>query len=156
MRVSKIVVVALAMTAAISFSLVARAGTGDKVTGGGQTDVGTQGAGDTIAFTAQTTNGVTAGQIQYIDRTGGTGQGQVVYHGTINCLTVSGSTADFSGVWDNDAGSFEVVVQDNGNGNGQDMIAIDPAASNPSCSDSTKPSNNGALARGNAQVTPGS
>src|SRR5688500_13022225 len=73
---------------AISVAAVGNAGSGAKVTGGGQTDVGTSGAGDTIALTAQDGAAGVIGQVQYIDREGGTGAGQVVYHGTVTCLNV--------------------------------------------------------------------
>lgn len=156
MRKGKLLIAAIAVVAALGASIAAHAGNGDKVTGGGQTDVGTQGAGDTIAFTAQSDpTGAVKGQVQYIDRTGGTGQGQVVYHGTVTCLNVEDNVADFSGVWDNDAGEFEIVVEDNGQGSGSpdDAIGVMPAASNPDCGDDNDNDANASLSRGNAQVT---
>ncbi len=47
----------------------------DRATGGGQILVGTRGAGDTIAFTAQGTPQQAREQVQFVDRTGGIGKG---------------------------------------------------------------------------------
>lgn len=154
MRLRIALVLGLVATLALSVSTMGRAGSGDKVTGGGQTDVSTRGAGDTIAFTAQQlADGRILGQVQYVDRKDGNGQPQVVYHGIVECLVVSGNTADFSGEW-RDGGEFEIVVQDTGEGNGNaDPIGIEPMATNPDCGDDDMPENNdGGLSRGNAQV----
>lgn len=121
----------------------------DRATGGGQTAVSLQGAGNTIAFTAQNSgSGDTAtGQVQYIQRI----DGQDKLHGTVTCLRVSGNTAKISGTA-RDGGAFELYVVDNGQGSadGNDMIMLQRTDS-PSC-DFDSPSDAPELARGNAQV----
>lgn len=93
-----------------------------KITGGGQTLVPVDGgAGDTIAFTAQTdgtAEGV-KGQFQYVDRTGGTGQGQTVHHGEVTCvalLTSDGPNVGVIGGTSTDGVPFRIDVIDNGQG----------------------------------------
>lgn len=130
-------------------------------TGGGQTMVGSQGAGDTIAFTARNgADGAATGQVQYVDRNGGTGQDQTVQHGVIDCFVVDpdGKTARMSGTWtsgDLSGDPFALYVQDNGEGDGSDIVAVTDVDST-SCAKTPDNPNDFALARGNAQVRPGS
>jgi hypothetical protein len=127
----------------------------DKATGGGQTDVGTSGAGDTIAFTAQNTgtDDAARGNVTYIDRTGGTGQGQIVYHGDVLCLQVSGNMAKVAGTW-RDGGPFQLLIVDNGQGSAadDDLVTVQNNQ-DPTC-DAEDDDDDGqtALGRGNAQV----
>jgi hypothetical protein len=104
-----------------------------KVTGGGQLiDLSTEsGAGDTIAFSAQSqgSEGEAAkGQFQYVDRTGGTGQAQEVIHGTVSCVVVyssgDGGTAVIGG--ESRTGEpFRIDVTDNGQGGTEDdMVSV--------------------------------
>ncbi|HWH27508.1 MAG TPA: hypothetical protein VNU26_00865 [Mycobacteriales bacterium] len=106
-----------------------------KVTGGGQIiEVGETGAGDTIAFSAQSQGeeGEAAkGQFQYIDRTGGTGQGQEVVHGTVSCVVVHTANTGDSGGYAIIGGQsrlgedFRIEVFDDGQGAGSaDMIMV--------------------------------
>lgn len=127
-------------------------------TGGGQTMVGSQGAGDTIAFTARNgADGAPTGQVQYVDRADGTGQGQTVWHGTVTCFEASGTIARIAGTWNNDGSSFYLYVQDNGEGanaSGSDIVAFTEQGDNTCAKD---PGNGDfSLARGNAQVRDGS
>jgi len=152
---TKYVVVGLA-AAAIPFAAItsgaANAGQEDAATGGGQVLVGTTGgAGDTIAFTAKGTADAGDGQVQYVDRTGGTGQDQVVYHGTVTCLSVTGNVAKISGTW-TDGGTFGIYVEDNGEGHdATDIVTVLPDQS--TCDfDDPDDDEKVALARGNAQV----
>ena len=136
---------ALALSGASAF-----AGQEDAATGGGQILVGTEGgAGDTIAFTAQGTTEAAKGQVQYVDRDGGTGQGQTVMHGTVECIDVQGNEARIAGTW-RDGGSFGLYVQDNGEGDGSDMIALTPDLTD--CAEDREDDDPTGLARGNAQV----
>lgn len=111
-----------------------------KITGGGQTLVPAEGgAGDTVGFNAQVdADGNVKGQFQYVDRTGGTGQGQTVQHGEVTCAVVfsrptggeSGGVAVFGGEL-RDGTPFRVDVTDEGQGaQGMDMILVQtgPAA----------------------------
>lgn len=127
----------------------AMAGQDDAATGGGQILVGDRGAGDTIAFTAQGTADGAKGQVQYVDREGGTGQGQVVQHGTVTCIDVQGNVARIAGEW-RDGGTFGLYVEDNGEGDGTDMIALTPDLTD--CSEDREDEDPTGLARGNAQV----
>jgi hypothetical protein len=100
-----------------------------KITGGGQTLVPTDGgAGDTIAFTAQTdgTPEGVKGQFQYVDRTGGTGQGQTVYHGTVTCVALLPSDGPNVGVIGGVSNGipFRIDVIDNGQGSAADNDLI--------------------------------
>lgn len=124
-------------------------------TGGGQTMVGSQGAGDTIAFTARNgADGQPTGQVQYVDRTDGTGQNQTVWHGTVNCFEASGNTARIAGTWNNDGSAFYLYVQDNGEGDGSDIVAFTQQGDGTCAQDPGD--GNFSLARGNAQVRDGS
>ena len=129
----------------------ALAGQGDAATGGGQILVGTEGgAGSTIAFTAQATGDAARGQVQYVDRSG---EEQVVHHGTVSCLTVTGNMARIGGDW-RDGGTFEIYVEDNGEGSNaasEDMIGITENMAND-CAEDDDESEPVGLARGNAQV----
>jgi hypothetical protein len=127
-----------------------------KVTGAGQTLEGTTGAGDTIAFVAQDTDGdagnAARGQVQYVDREDGT---QTVQHGLIDCLLYEGeNSARFAGTWKG-GGTFEIAVTDNGQGANaeEDLIGVFPMAE-PDCMNDDGPSDDAAtaLARGNVQV----
>ncbi len=153
----------LGSVAAVTAVFVAtgQAASGFKVTGGGQTDVGTRGAGDTIALTAQENNSGIVGQVQYVDREGGTGQGQVVYHGVVTCVEAVDAgeqgAAYIGGHWTHGSeNEFEIYVEDGGEPNqGRDMIAIDPNDT-ADCVDDDPTSNEdtAALARGNIQIHP--
>lgn len=103
-----------------------------KVTGGGQTLVPADGgAGDTIAFTAQSQGAegeAAKGQFQYVDRTGGTGKGQETVHGTVSCVVVfssgEGGMAAIGG-YSRSGEAFRIDVTDNGSGGGtNDMIVV--------------------------------
>lgn len=123
------------------------------VTGGGQTDISTTGvgAGDTVAFTVRDES-TPNGQVQYVEREGGTGQIQTVYHSeTITCLRVQGTTAWFAGTW-RDGGIFEIVVEDLGEGAGKDAIVVRDHTASPDCDDDDDEEDPSALSRGNAQV----
>lgn len=151
MRSLRFVLVGLVAAAALVTAGVAVAGPGDAATGGGQTMVGAKGAGDTIAFTAKGTIDAAQGQVQYVDRTGGTGNDQVVYHGTVSCLDVVGNVAKIAGSW-NDGGTFGLYVEDNGEGkDSTDVVTVLPGES--TCDfDEPDDDEKTALARGNAQV----
>lgn len=139
-----------------ALALVAAGSPNDRVTGGGQILVSEDGgAGDTIAFTAQEGRDGVKGQVQYVDREGGTGQGQSVFHGTPTCLVVEGNTATIAGQW-RDGGDFEIHVVDNGEGStadGEDVVIVDNEPTDPNCQEDDGESREPvALARGNAQV----
>lgn len=100
-----------------------------KITGGGQTLVPAEGgAGDTIAFTAQTdgTPEGVKGQFQYVDRTGGTGQGQTVHHGTVTCVALLPTDGPNVGVIGgvSEGIPFRIDVIDNGQGSADDNDLI--------------------------------
>jgi hypothetical protein len=143
-----------AAVAALAIPIAASAGSGtDRATGGGQVLIGTGGAGDTVAFTAQGTSEAARGEVQYVDREGGTGVGQTVRHGRVSCLRVEGNTAKIAGTWDQ-GGSFQLLVVDNGEGAlaENDLVTVQNAQ-DPTC-DEEDDDDEGptALARGNAQV----
>lgn len=131
-----------------------------KVTGGGQTDVSTEGGpGDTIAFTAQNTgeDDAARGQVQFVDREDG--EVVEVYHGQVTCLSAIDAGEDgaarLAGTFTNQgSGPFEIYVEDNGEPNqGNDMIFIDQN-DDPNCNDDDDDDDDGVtgLARGNVQV----
>lgn len=134
-----------------------------RATGGGQILVSTDGgAGDTIAFTARntaTSGDAARGQVQLVDRTGGSGQGNLRFHGTVTCLRVSGTIAKIGGVVKTDStgdtSGFTMVVQDNGEGvsaTDADQIAFE-RVSTPDCDDDGSDDDTQTdLARGNVQV----
>ena len=143
---------------AIAIPGIASAGSPtDRATGGGQTLLNTTGAGNTIAFTAQGTAEAAKGQVQFIDRSAGTGQSQVKFHGVVNCLVVEGNRAQIAGENRDTGAPFELSVVDNGEGAAadDDLILFDNTDVDGDCStddseDDEEPEL--ALARGNAQV----
>ena len=169
MRIRNCLIAATVLSLAIpGFASAARQSPTEKATGGGQIffnfetgeDDPVAGAGDTIAFTAQQSGSDPArGQVQFIDRTGGTGKGQVKLHGTVTCLEVDGNMARIGVVAtrtdDPDRTAFEMLVIDNGEGvsNTQgDQIAIS-FADEPECGDDDDEDDaQTTLARGNVQV----
>ncbi|MGH2837551.1 MAG: hypothetical protein ACRDJY_04280 [Thermoleophilaceae bacterium] len=157
----------LAMAGVALFALsgsMATAGTGDKVTGGGQTIIGNSGKGSTIAFTAQQDAGAgnssAKGQVQFIDRSAGTGRNQVKYHGIVDCVEVDGEFGVIGGFKRGDEGDrFSLRVVDNGEpNNGMDLIQFGEEEDNSTCGDGNDdepPSMEFTLSRGNAQVRDG-
>jgi hypothetical protein len=126
----------------------ASAGQQDAARGGGQILVGSEGgAGSTNAFTAEGTADAARGQIQYVNRSG---EEQVVQHGTVTCIDVEGTVARVGGSW-RDGGTFGLYVEDHGNGDGTDIVALTPF-NDANCADDPEDENRTALARGNAQV----
>ncbi len=145
-----------ALAIVLAVPVWAVAGDGDKATGGGQILFASQGAGNTIAFTAQEKGGAAKGQVQFIDRTGGRGRDQVKYHGTVECIEAAGNAAKIAGTLRN-GDTFNLYVEDTGEGQGNsDVIFFDGMADDPTCEFDT-PSDDDleALARGNAQVRDG-
>lgn len=140
---------------------------GEKVTGGGQilADGQTTGAGSTIAFNAQESATDIKGQVQYIIRSGGTGQGQNVRHGEVTCLDVispgDGGTARIGGFFDGDpTQTFTIDVTDGGEGGTAiDYVVVREGSASDSdgdgdasCTDRGDFVANVALGRGNVQV----
>lgn len=124
------------------------AGSTGKVTGGGQTLVGSSGAGNTIAFTVQDP-AAPQGQVQYVGR-----DGSGKFHSSsITCLQISGNTARFAGTT-REGGYFRIVVTDNGQGAAanNDMILIEQPSSSPSCDQQNGDDQGVDLARGNATI----
>lgn len=163
MRTRVLAGVASLAVAALGLSMIAHAGAAtDRATGGGQILESTdqQGAGDTIAFVAhQTTDGEDAatGNVTYIDRTvtagKGTGKGQTVLHGTVECLQVEVDTARLQGTFDGpDAEPFQLYVQDTGEGHDNADVVGFVETDDTTCSDPGDEVPDTALARGNAQV----
>lgn len=175
MRKRVFIPVALMAVAAMAFSVVGFAAEGDKVTGGGQVlnqdedgnDVG--GAGDTIAFNARGygEEDEANGQVQYVDREigqngKGTGKGQEVLHGIVECLVVLdrndvGGSAILAGHWTKGgSGDFEIYVRDNGEGgDSEDQIIVNEnPVPDSECEedDDEDYSDPFTLARGNVQV----
>ena len=146
--------IAVAAIAALAVPVLAHAGGKvDKATGGGQILVANQSAGSTLAFNAKGTSTSAQGQVQFIDRSAGTGQNQVKHHGTVTCIDAMGNTAKVAGVLRN-GDSFNLYAQDNGEGGGaMDMVWIDTMADTPECNFDTPDMDElEALARGNVQV----
>jgi hypothetical protein len=164
--------VALGIVAAIAALAVAPAAfagsSRDRATGGGQIAVSTSGgAGDTLAFTAQTTADTTdpantaTGQIQYVPHTS---SNSAPSHGFVGCLVVDGNTAQLEGLFTSGpfAGDeYDLYVTDNSNGQSDptnpDTLTFTPAEGNDSppggpfdCDGPFGTSYN--LARGNVQV----
>ena len=143
----------------------ASAGTGDKATGGGQTIIGDSGKGSTIAFTAQQSGDagtpVAKGQVQWIDRSAGSGKSAVKFHGVVDCIEVDGNFAIIGGFNKKDSEDrFTLRVVDNGEPNqGQDLIEFtDTDDTEFQCGDGEEddpPAADMTLARGNAQVRNG-
>jgi hypothetical protein len=146
---TRIIIVAGAALA-VAIPVAAQAGSArDRATGGGQTAVGLQGAGNTIAFTAQNSGSGDAatGQVQYIQRV----DGQDKLHGTVSCLRVSGNTAKIAGVG-RDGRAFQLYVVDNGQGSAADNDMIMFQLADQASCDFDPGDNVPELARGNAQV----
>ena len=156
MRIRNFVIAAAVLSLAIPGFANATSGT-DRATGGGQTLLSTQGAGNTIAFTAQGNEDVAKGQVQFIDRAAGRGRDQVKFHGIVRCLLVNANRAQISGVNRDTGQPFELTVVDNGEGAAapDDAILFDTTDVDGNCatddSDNTEEPDL-ALARGNAQV----
>lgn len=122
------------------------------VNGGGQIRVEVdpdsgQGTGDTIAFTVRDEDN-TVGQVQYVERTGGTGQNQIVQHGTPDCLFVQDNMAQFD-VEFPDIGLQSVFVEEDVDGAGTDTVTIAPGM--PGCGDEA-PDEATELAEGSVEV----
>jgi len=133
--VKKIAVFAAAL-AVVPAGIAVAQSTGLKVTGGGQVVASAQsgGPGDTIAFNAQqigefdqNNTAPAKGQLQVVNRSAGTGQNQVRFHGTVTCIREfidDQGTADPSdderyvrfGGNGRDGTPFTVDAQDNGEG----------------------------------------
>jgi hypothetical protein len=146
---TRIIIVAGAALA-VALPVAAQAGSArDRATGGGQTAVGLQGAGNTIAFTAQNSGSGDAatGQVQYIQRI----DGQDKLHGTVSCLRVSGNTAKIAGVG-RDGRAFQLYVVDNGQGSAADNDMIMFQLADQASCDFDPGNEVPELARGNAQV----
>lgn len=159
-----------AVTAAALLALPTAASAGapvDRTTGGGQILVSTEGGpGSTIAFTAQGTVEDAKGQIQFIDRSAGTGRNQVRAHFVVNCVQVDGNTAYVSGVKRGTDGTAEgdtigLYVVDNGEGGmaDSDIVAVNPVGSEDQeegpcgvAEPTDEERMNFGLARGNAQT----
>ncbi|MDP9406082.1 MAG: hypothetical protein M3O86_05715 [Actinomycetota bacterium] len=141
--------------------LAANAGSSrDRATGGGQILLGTQGAGNTVAFTAQGTSQLATGQVQFVDRSAGRGRLQTTFHGIVQCLRVESAgdvgMAKISGVNRDTGQPFELFVVDNGEGakaTGADMVTFQEA-DDVSCENEDDDDDDAmtVLARGNAQV----
>lgn len=152
MRSKTFALASLLAASAVLVTGVASAAPAPKTTGGGQVLVGSKGAGDTIAFTAQGGTDGVKGQIQYVDREVGSGKGQTVYHGQPACLDVVGNVAKVAGTW-GDGGTFQLYVEDNGEGkDATDVVTL--MQGEPATCDFDEPEDEDkvALARGNAQV----
>jgi hypothetical protein len=154
--VRKSAAIVVAVLAGLGLAAVAMAGGPvDKVTGGGQTLVGTHGAGNTIAFNAKGTGQDATGQVQVVDRTAGTGQSQVRFHGIVDCLTVSGNMAEIlAHKRDDPADTFSIYVVDNGEGAAadNDLVFLNEDPESPCELQDDDDQGDVELARGNAQV----
>ena len=164
------------ITGAVLAVAVAGVGTGSanpsvfKVTGGGQTLLGATGAGNTIAFTAQSAGAegtVAKGQFQLQNRELGNGPLKETVHGTITCVVVSspterGGMAVLGGLT-RDGEAVRIDVIDSGEGKGStDMIRLSRGAAaqdggdkdenDTSLCDVENEPVNMALGRGNVQV----
>jgi hypothetical protein len=149
MRTRIITITGLTLAIAISVAGAQAGSPRDRATGGGQTAVGLQGAGNTIAFTAQNTGSGDAatGQVQYIQRI----DGQDKLHGTVSCLRVSANTAKIAGTG-RDGRAFQLYVVDNGQGANADNDMIMFQLADQATCDFDPGNNVPELARGNAQV----
>lgn len=130
-----------------------------KVTGGGQTLVANQSAGNTLAFNARGNEVDAQGQLQYVDRTAGTGQAQVVRHGIVDCVFVRsftdrGGQATVGGYFRDTNERFTLDVIDNGEGNGNNDIIEFRDEATMDCSEERDDDDalTVELARGNVQV----
>ena len=149
MRTRIITITGLTLAIAIPLAVAQAGSPRDRATGGGQTAVGLQGAGNTIAFTAQNSGSGDAatGQVQYIQRV----DGQDKLHGTVSCLRVSGNTAKIAGT-DRDGRAFQLYVVDNGQGSAADNDMIMFQLADQASCDFDPGNEVPELARGNAQV----
>ena len=155
MRAGTRALVAVLVAAAVPVTAAMAGSPNDRVTGGGQTLVGTKGAGNTIAFNAQTTADGAKGQVQVVDRSAGTGQSQVRFHGIVDCLTVSGNSAEIFGHKTEDASDvFTIYVMDNGEGAAanNDLVFLNDDPQSPCELQDDDDRGDVELARGNAQV----
>ena len=162
MRIRNFLIAAAALSLAIP-GFASAGAPNDRATGGGQILIPSngQGAGNTIAFTAQNTGGsnnAAKGQVQIVERTNGTGKNNVRFHGVVQCLIVSGNTAELAGTYKNGNGAttgFILYAVDNGEGanaTGLDQIGL-TRTSDPTCErDDSDDDGATDLARGNAQV----
>ena len=131
----------------------------NKATGGGQILLSNSSSyGSTIAFTAQGTPEAAKGQVQVIDRSAGTGQSQVKFHGIVECILVQGNMAEIAGVERDSGDPFTLRAVDNGEGAnaGNDMIFFDDVEDDERCESDDNDDDDAqvALARGNVQVHP--
>ena len=127
----------------------------DRVTGGGQINVDTDGgAGDTIAFVIQGAGSDVIGQFQHVDREGGTGQGGDSWHGSPVCLEVSDNMAKAVIERTDNGALYELILADNGEGSGaeNDIVAL-TSDEEPTCGeDDNDDDGDTELGRGNLQV----
>jgi hypothetical protein len=150
MRTRTITITGLILAIAIPVAAAQAGSARDRATGGGQTAVSMQGAGNTIAFTAQDTSSsgdAATGQVQYIQRV----DGQDKLHGTVSCLRVSGNTAKIAGTGA-DGRAFQLYVVDNGQGASADNDMIMFQLADQATCDFDPGNDVPELARGNAQV----
>jgi hypothetical protein len=154
MRVVAAAAATVAVLAVCVSSALAGAPNG-RVTGGGQNPLALTGPGNTIAFEAHQVSGNTAtGNVNFIDRSNGTGQDQDHFHGRVECLFFDSSNSAQMYGHDADGNPFELFVMDNGQGatGGNDVASFNNSpqgdCSNPDKSDEGSDQ----LFRGNAQV----
>jgi hypothetical protein len=169
MRTTRVLTAAVLVGALLVPSPAFAGSARDRATGGGQILVSAAGGpGSTIAFTAQGTQTDAKGQIQFIDRTAGTGRDQVRAHYVVNCVSVESAqdndetAAYISGVNRDDPDDvITMYIVDNGEGAMADMdiVAVGPQgddeSSNGPCG-VIEPSDDErmtfALARGNVKT----
>jgi hypothetical protein len=127
----------------------------DRVTGGGQINVDTDGgAGDTIAFVIQGAGSDVIGQFQHVDRSGGTGQGGDSWHGSPTCLEVMGNMAKAVIERTDDGSLYELILVDNGQGSAaeNDIVTL-TTDEEPGCGeDDNDDDSQTELGRGNIQI----
>ena len=165
----KFLAIALAAALVVPIAAANAGSANDRATGGGQIFVTfgedettvnepVEGAGDTIAFTAQESADGVRGQVQIVERSGGTGKGGLKLHGVVTCLTVMDNVARIGGTAtrtdSEDRTAFELLVTDNGEGAAAAADTISLAfVDTPECSeDNEDDDNQTTLARGNVQV----
>ena len=161
------VAIAMAASAAAAFAQDAQ-DPQDSATGGGEFILTVdqephpgEGPGDTIAFTARAVPGdagAAEGEVQEVDRVGAdAGRGSSVFHSEVFCLSVNENEAVIA-FRPKRAGAppdlyHQMLVIDNGEGMGDDVILVDHDSSTPPCSGLLDPFvQGGALARGDVQV----
>lgn len=153
MKVRGLVALGAAVALAIPVGMAVAQPSFSMANGGGQilNEGQVNGAGDTIAFSVK--DEVTPnGQIQYVDREvndngNGTGQNQVVRHGSPTCFMATGTTAQIGVQW-NDQTVATLFVEDGGPQ--ADMVTVVPGGT-PDC-EQDEPDETTALARGNVTV----